>query len=159
MLLQNVSKIILFIFIIGQPIPTIYWLKNGVNIDHSDGILELTNIDTNDNAMYTCLAQNIRGEVSKNFSVSVVSDHVYIDESSNQGSYLPDYNTITHLVVPNNPQNTTVEQKGRAVLECKTKVFNFIVLYLFDPKRIFEKYLTRQFFKILYRKKRMHISA
>ena len=102
---------------LGQPEPSIYWLKNNKQISRNNGLLELTDVKNEDTAVYTCYAQNTIGHASKNFTVQVVSDANDLDQS-----YTPDFSAISHLTVPNNPENTTVEQGGSAILECTAKV-------------------------------------
>jgi len=104
---------------LGQPEPSVIWLKNMARIENSNphldgmdnGNLHLRNINQKDSAIYTCVAQNKHGHVAKNFTVHI-NEPIIV---KNIESPTPD------LIIPNDPENTTVEKDGRATLECKAK--------------------------------------
>ena len=77
-----------------------------------NGNLYLRNINQKDSGIYTCVAQNKHGHVAKNFTVHI-NEPIIV---KNIESPTPD------LIIPNDPENTTVEKNGRATLECKAKV-------------------------------------
>ena len=103
---------------LGQPEPSIIWLKNMVrietipNLDGNNGNLNLRNLNQKDSGIYTCVAQNKHGHIAKNFSVHI-NEPIIV---KNIESPTPD------LIIPNDPENTTVEKDGKATLECKAKV-------------------------------------
>ena len=110
---------------LGQPEPYVYWLKNMARIVPDDHELRLKNVDHGDSAIYTCVAQNKFGIVAKNFSVQVVSNDMPSNDKFRdqpKQNMMPDYSAIQHLILPNDPENTTVEENGKAILECKAKV-------------------------------------
>ena len=69
--------------------------------------LQLRNINQKDSGIYTCVAQNKHGRVAKNFTVRI-NEPILV---KNIESPTPD------LIIPNNPENTTVEKDGRAMLD------------------------------------------
>ncbi len=42
----------------GNPIKEVFWLKNGVNIGHSDKVLRLDSVKKEDRGMYQCFVRN-----------------------------------------------------------------------------------------------------
>jgi len=102
---------------LGQPEPSIIWFKNMVrietnpNLDGNNGDLNLRNLNQKDSGSYTCVAQNKHGHIAKNFSVHI-NEPIIV---KNIESPTPD------LIIPNDPENTTVEKDGKATLECKAK--------------------------------------
>ena len=145
---------------LGQPEPDVYWLKNGIKIDHhnmnTNDVLQLNNLNVKDSAVYTCYAQNSKGFITKNFTVNVQTDHVgaasssIIDNNpsllSGEQSYTnsndnykgPDYSIIKDKLVPNDPKNTTVEEGGSASFECKAMVVN--IFFLNELKLLLPRY-------------------
>ena len=127
---------------LGQPQPEIYWKKNNQDLGrqarHRGSQLQLTYLQPQDAGLYTCVAGNALGFITKNFSVSVntaFNDNL-VDNPDNAGAVLPDISTIQHLVMPNDPENTTVEEGGQARLECKARVNQFICIIVWILKQI-----------------------
>lgn len=102
--------------------------------------LVLTSVGPYDAGFYTCVAQSKLGTVTKNFTVNIMVKNQNVEEpTQGQGLYgLPAYTSLQHLT--NEPENTTVENGGRAVLECRAKVkqinLNF-ARFLFGLKLMF----------------------
>ena len=84
--------------------------------------LVLRKISRQDSAVYTCLAQNRQGHVAKNFTV-IVNEPIVINE--NHEPTMPEM-PAQNFLIPNDPENTTVEENGIATLDCKAKVKNSI---------------------------------
>ena len=98
---------------LGQPEPSIIWLKDMARIESSPNLdnghnLQVKNVKQKDAGIYTCVAQNKHGHVAKNFSVHM-NEPIIV---KNIESPTPD------LIIPNDPENTTVEKDGKATLEC-----------------------------------------
>ena len=122
---------------LGKPEPEIMWYKNGnkmsntgLNIGSSGSsgkaMLTIKNLRPSNAGMYTCRAENTEGSVTKNFTLDVIpsKDDLLIDENI-PGSMA--YDTIQDLanlhegglVMPSGPENTTVYQGDKAILECR----------------------------------------
>lgn len=72
----------------GNPLPTVQWYKNDINIDNSadytttynngDAVLTIEEVSLEDQAAYTCKATNRLGQVSKSAVLSVERKLFYI---------------------------------------------------------------------------------
>jgi hypothetical protein len=124
---------------LGKPDPDIIWYKNevemspGHNIGSSSSgssgkaVLTIKNLQSSNAGMYTCRARNSEGSVSRNFTLDVLpsKEDKMSDNQHDPTSMV--YDTIHDLanlhegglVMPNGPENTTVTQGDRAVLECR----------------------------------------
>ena len=116
---------------LGQPEPTIIWKKDSVRIQ-TNGIfqessLRLTKLSRTESGIYSCIAQNKHGQISKNFSIHV-NDPVIINEIEPPRPEMPSYSSIQHLLIPNDPENTTVAENGKAILDCKARVRRLFIL-------------------------------
>ena len=114
---------------LAQPDPEVSWFKDQIPIfnggpyvvekpSQGRSILTIDQLTKADSGLYTCMARNNVGAMARNFTLDVVGD-----ESSNevQNADLPiDFPSHADLM-PTGPQNTTVEQGEKAVLECKVQ--------------------------------------
>lgn len=116
---------------LGQPKPRISWKKNMVKFNVKDKGLTLRKVSKKDEGVYTCRASNEHGDVTKSFVIHVNEPLVQVNQpktginqepASKSSSDLPSYSSIQHLIVPNDPANTTVEENGKAILECRAQV-------------------------------------
>ncbi|XP_059082808.1 fibroblast growth factor receptor-like 1 isoform X2 [Tigriopus californicus] len=96
---------------LGSPEPNIFWFKDGQRITESvqyhqgRSILEFSILGTADSGVYTCHAQNVIGDRTKNFTLGV---------KQTVGT--------THAIVTEvGPTNTTVIAGGSTTLQCKVK--------------------------------------
>ena len=125
---------------LGKPDPEIVWYKNEVEMSHSSGhnigsssagsagkaVLTIKNLQPSNAGMYSCRARNSEGIASRNFTLDVIpSKEENIDNQRNRDSMM--YDTIHDfanlheggLVMPSGPENTTVTQGDKAILECR----------------------------------------
>ena len=110
---------------LGQPQPDIYWMKNmkrlpRQNLDkNGQNLLSIPKLTPQDEGVYTCVARNDLAYIAKNFTVKVLDSSSSIKEPTQTLQTLPDYNSIQHLIMPNDPANTTVNEGEVATLQCK----------------------------------------
>ena len=114
---------------LAEPDPEVAWFKDQIPIisggpylvekpSNGRSVLTIDQLTKMDSGLYTCMARNNIGSSARNFTLDVVGD-----ESSNevQSPDLPiDFPGHSDLM-PTGPQNTTVEQGDKAVLECKVQ--------------------------------------
>jgi len=112
---------------LGQPEPDIYWLKNmqklsRQNLDkNGENLLRIDKLTPEDQGVYTCVARNELAYVAKNFTVKVLDSSNIKEPQKPVLPMMPDYNSIQHLIMPNDPANTTVKEGEVATLQCKAK--------------------------------------
>ena len=122
--LQSGSSLKLGCQALGQPEPKMFWLKDNFKIEDMDSEkISLTQMTRKDSGVYTCVAQNKHGYAAKNFSIHInQQSSVLANTEVQKPDLMPAYSSIEHLIIPNDPSNTTVEEDGKATLECKAKV-------------------------------------
>lgn len=111
----------LFCEALGKPEPEIVWYKEHMPIPGMGGpgrhVLSIKRVSPSDSGLYTCEARNLVGVATKNFTLDVTPPERETMTSGDIGivdnQHFP--------ILPNGPENTTVEQGGRAVLECKVQ--------------------------------------
>ena len=122
---------------LGKPEPEIMWYKddvkmsnNGYNIGSSGSsgkaMLTIKNLRPSNAGMYTCRAENIKGSKTRNFTLDVIPSNDDILTSEDIPGSMK-YDTIHDLAnlhegglkMPSGPENTTVFEGDRAVLECR----------------------------------------
>ena len=86
----------------GKPQPEVSWFRKAEFLQTSPTLL-ITNLIEEDTGTYTCVAKNLIGSSSRNFTLSV----------SESGRDSPE--------LPSGPENTTVEQGRSAKLSCAIK--------------------------------------
>ena len=122
---------------LGKPEPEIMWYKDGVKMSNNGynigssgssgkAMLTIKNLRPSNAGLYTCRAENIKGSKTRNFSLDVIpsKDDTLTNEDI-PGSMK--YDTIHDLAnlnegglkMPSGPENTTVFEGDRAVLECR----------------------------------------
>ena len=116
---------------LAMPDPEVTWYKDQIPITNvspyvverpSKGrsILTIDLLTKADSGLYTCMARNSLGAMARNFTLDVVGEETS-NEVSNAEMPIDFSGHPDHLVMPNGPQNTTVEQGDKAVLECKVQ--------------------------------------
>ena len=84
---------------LGSPQPSITWLHNGVSVSTS-GQFKISSLSESDSGSYSCVASNLVGRVSQEFSVTVESPRV-------------------ELPVLSGESNITVSEGETAVMQCR----------------------------------------
>ena len=119
---------------LGQPPPEVYWLKNMQKIpmqNLDENALNIAKLSPNDAGIYTCVARNELAKVAKNVTVKVLESNnnkPINQEPKPVVPIMPDNN----LIMPNDPENTTVEIGQVATLQCKAQVcYNTFIMYVF----------------------------
>ena len=84
---------------LGSPQPSITWLHNGVSVSTS-GQLKISSLSESDSGSYSCVASNLVGRVSQEFSVTVESPRV-------------------EQPVLSGESNITVSEGETAVMQCR----------------------------------------
>jgi hypothetical protein len=121
---------------LAQPDPEITWYKDQIPITNSGpyqierpsqgrSILTIDQLAKADSGLYTCMARNVMGAVARNFTLDVTGVETPAGEVSANGDLPIDFSGHPdhpdQPVMPKGPQNTTVEQGDKAVLECKVQ--------------------------------------
>ena len=92
------------------------------NLDKNGGnLLSIAKLTPDDQGVYTCVARNELAYVAKNFTVKVLDSSNVKEPQKPVLPMMPDYNSIQHLIMPNDPANTTVKEGEIARLQCKAK--------------------------------------
>ena len=84
-------------------------------------ILTIDQLTKADSGLYTCMARNSVGASARNFTLDVTGDEPSAEIAANNDLPGDFSGHADHLVLHNGPQNTTVEQGDKAVLECKVQ--------------------------------------
>jgi len=95
---------------LGKPKPVVTWYKNGhellenVREKHGKSVLHLRRLNVRDSGRFTCVARNMVGEASKNFTVEV----------EDEGTDPPNF---SHA-----PMNRTVREGEPATFDCRVSL-------------------------------------
>jgi len=97
---------------LGKPKPVVTWYKNGhellenVREKHGKSVLHVRGLMVRDSGRYTCVARNMVGEASKNFTVEV----------EDEGTEPPNF---SHA-----PMNRTVREGEAATFDCRVRSYS-----------------------------------
>jgi hypothetical protein len=83
-------------------------------------VLTIDELAKADSGLYTCMATNSIGAAARNFTLDVVGDD-NANEAANAELPIDFSGHPDHPVMPSGPQNTTVQQGDKAILECRVQ--------------------------------------